>query len=428
MTISEIRTQIRTQVLRGYGDSVVRRSFVLLCLMGPAFAINLLFYYVAEALLSPADFGLFYVAVTAANVLYSGSAVLNIFFTRYLVAVIRAGDASAACAARSRIQSLIVRWGAPAALACILALLGFGKWIGVESWPLIVLIVLDAYAAYLIDVDRALLQSLRKTVPLGGLTLVWMALRFLLGITGMALFRTAWGGLLGAVLATVIIVIVLSVVFAARGKAAPLTFPALPSVRALLPVVLGYASLILISNLDVLVTYLLLKNGALGIYSASSVFPKGILVVVTPLLQMLYPMMVGQQKPSADSKAVLQKSAGVTLALSGAMALAVFLFSGWLCGGAWGLKLCRPHPLQNLLVSAVLLSILRALVFYQSARARDWMAISMLIPAAIYLLVAQASNRAVETVAAQFTVFSAIVLLYYAALSLMAERRSAVAH
>ena len=420
MTISEIRAN----VLRGYGDSVVRRSFVLLCLMGPAFAINLLFYYVAESLLSPADFGLFYVAVTAANVLYAGSAVLNIFFTRYLVAVIRAEGTSAAYAARSRIQSLTLRLGAPAALAGILLLLAFGRWIGVASWPLIVLIVLDAYAAYLIDVERALLQSLRKTVSLGSLTLVWMALRFLLGVAGMALFKTPWGGLLGAVLASVIVIAVLSVVFVARGKAAPQSFPALPSVRALLPVVLGYASLILISNLDVLVTYLLLKNGALGIYSASSVFPKGILVVVTPLLQMLYPMMVGQQRASGNSGAVVQKSTGVTFALSGAMALAVYLFSGWLCGGAWGLKLCRPQPLQILLISAVVLSIVRALVFYQSARARDWMAVSMLVPAAAYLWIAQTSDRTVETVAAQFTIFSVIILLYFALLSLIAERRS----
>jgi len=417
---------IRARVSRGYGDSVVRRSFVLLCLMGPAFAINLLFYYVAAALLTPLDFGLLYVAVTAANVLYSGSAVLNIFFTRYLVAVIRAGGDAAAYPARSRIQDLVVRWGAPVALACILSLLVFGRWIGVESWPLIVLIVLDAYTAYLIDIDRALLQSLRRTVSLGTLTLIWMGLRFLLGVVGMALFKTAWGGMLGVVLATIVAIVVLSIVFAARRDAAPQPFPALPSVRALLPVVLGYATLILISNLDVLLTYLLLKNSTLGAYSASSVFPKGILVVITPFLQMLYPMMVAPQRTALDNSVVLQKSAGVIFALSGAMALVVFLFSGWLCGGAWGLKLCQPHPLETLLLSAVLLSILRALVFYQSARARDWTAISMLVPAAAYVWIAQVSLHSVETVAVQFTIFSAAVLFYYGALSFIVERRLAV--
>jgi len=419
MSLSDIRSFVSS----GYANSVVRRSILLLCLMGPAFAINLVLYYVAASLLSPENFGLFYIAVTAANVLYSGSTVLNIFFTRYLVSVIQAAGDSAAYSARSRIQRLIVRVGVLPAGACILALFGFGKLVGVESPLIIVLIVLDAFTAYLVDIDRALLQGLRKTVLLGSVTLVWMALRFVLSAAGMALFKTAWAGLLGAVLATLLVVAGLSMTFFSSDRLATQRFQALPPVRTLLPVILGYGSLILVSNLDVLLTYLLLKNAALGAYSASSVFPKGILVVVTPLLQMLYPMMVGQKKAGLrDNRIVLLKCLGVILALSGTTALAVFLFRGLLCGGAWGLKLCQPYALQLLLLSAVFLSLLRVIAFYQSARASDWTAISMLVPAAAYLWIAESSARAPDTIAAQFTVFSAVVLIFYAAVSLISER------
>jgi len=420
MTISDIRTLIS----RGYGDSVMRRSFLLLCLMGPAFAINFALYYAAAALLPAEGFGLFYIAVTTANVLYSGSFVLNIFFTRYLVSVVQAAGESAAYAARGRIESLVLRWGALGAVVGMLALSLIGKWIGIQSMWIVVLIVLDAYSAYIIDVNRALLQSLRKVVPLGAITLIWMAARFGLAVAGMALFGTTWGGLLGVVLAAGLIMAVFPLLFSSAKYVALQRVPALPSIRELVPVVFGYVSLIVVSNLDVLLTYVLLKDDALGAYSASSVFPKGILVIVTPLLQMLYPMMVGRQDAPLDIRLVLQKSVLVILALSSAIALGVFAFSGLLCGGGWGLKLCQPFPLELLLISAVMLSVLRALVLYQSARGRDWMAVSMLVPAAAYLWFALKSDRNVATVAMEFAAFSGLLLLYYSGLTILREHRS----
>ena len=418
MTISGLRNLVS----RGYDNSVLRRSIILLSLMGPAFAINFALYYAAAAFLPPEGFGLFYIAVTTANVLYSGSFVLNIFFTRHLVSVVRSDGRSAAYAARGRIQSVVLRWGALAAAAVILILSLIGKWIGIQSLAIVVLIVLDAFTAYIIDIDRAFLQSLRKTLPLGAITLIWMALRFGLAVSGMALFGTTWGGLLGVVLAAIFVQILFKFLISSSKSAPPRALPALPPIRELVPVVFGYFSLIVVSNLDVLLTYLLLKDDALGTYSASSVFPKGILVVVTPLLQMLYPMMVGRSETPRDIRRVFQKSVVVVLALSSVIAVGVFVFSGLLCGGTWGLKLCQSYPLDLLLISAVTLSVLRALVLYQSARGRDWIALSMLIPAAVYISIALISDRNVTAVSMEFAAFCGMLLLYFGGLTLLAER------
>jgi O-antigen/teichoic acid export membrane protein len=409
---------LRVLASRGYANSIVRRTVLLLCLMGPAFAANLLLYYVAAEWLAPEPFGLLYVAITISNVLYSGSFVLNIFFTRHLTFIINATSASAVYAARRPIQRLVVGYGAFAALACILVLCAVGRKLGVQSWPIIILIVLDAYSAYIIDVDRAVLQSLRKTLSLGGLSLTWMLLRFLLGIGGIVFFGTAMGALVGIVLASFIIVACLAFLLSTADVKSQLV---LPSLRALVPVALGYGSLILVSNMDVLLSYLLLRDSTLGVYSASSVLPKGILVVVTPLLQMLYPMMVWHEKAPPNLRLVVQKSAGTIFLLSSAMALAVFGFSGLLCGGSWGLRLCQPFPLKYLLVATVMLSVLRALVLIQSARGRDWMALLLLVPAAVYLWIAEASNHTVETVATQFMVFSSVLLLYFGIMSLLID-------
>lgn len=417
MTLSDVRALVS----HGYGNSVLRRSALLLCLMGPAFAINFILYYVAAALLSPENFGLIYIAFTISNVLFSGSFVLNIFFTRYFISAIEIAGESAAYIARRRVRALIVRWGALAALACVLVLLGFGRWVGIKSWPIVILIVLDTYSSYVIDVDRAFMQSVKKTIALGSITVIWMALRFAFAVTGMALLGAAWSGLLGVVLAAVVVIAALSLLLVPGKTELAKPLPAMPSVRALVPVILGYASLIAVSNLDVLLTYLLLKDNALGAYSASSVFPKGILVVVTPLLQMLYPMMVGEKRPP-DIRLVFQKSTGVIFVLSAALALGVLGFSGVLCGGSWGLRSCQPGPLGYLLISAVPLSVLRALVFYQSARQRDWLAISLLMPAAVYILVADLSGHTIETMAQQFAAFSVALVCYYGGLALLTNR------
>jgi hypothetical protein len=412
---------LRILAARGYGNSVVRRSFLLLCLMGPAFAANLLLYYLAAKLLTPEPFGLFYVAVTISNVLYAGSFVLNIFFTRHLTFIVNTVSASAAYAARRPIRTLVVRYGALAALVCILVLYGLGQKLGVQSWPIVILVVLDAYCAYVIDVDRAVLQSLRKTVYLGGLSLAWMLLRFLFGVCAMLLLGTAAGALLGIVLASFIIIAGLSSLFSGADAKSATVLPPLPSLRALVPVVLGYSSLIVVSNLDVLLAYLLLRDSTLGVYSASSVLPKGILVIVTPLLQMLYPMMVWHDKAPTDVRLIVQKSAGTIFLLSSAMAVAVFGFSGLLCGGSWGLRLCQPFPLKYLLVATVMLSVLRALVLIQSARGRDWMALSLLLPAGAYLWIAVVSNHGVDTLATEFMVFTGALLLYFGIMSLLVD-------
>jgi O-antigen/teichoic acid export membrane protein len=411
---------LRDLITRGYTHSVFRRSILLLGMMGPAFVLNFGLYYVAADLLTPENFGLFYVAITTSNVMYSASFVLSLFFIQYFAAAAKNTGTLAAFPAHRRILGLVARWGALGAIVCIAVLSVIGRWVGIQSWMIIILVVLDAYSAYLIDVDRAFLQWRRKTLLLGTMTLGWMTLRFLLSVGGMILFKTAWAGLLGIVLAAAGVLLILAL-YTPRGKdKKPL--PRSPSLPALVPVLAGYVALISVSNLDVLLTYLLLADNALGAYSASSVFPKGIIMVVTPLLQMLYPMMLNHDAASPNQLDVIGRSIAVVFLLAITLAGVIFGLSGWLCGGEWGLRLCEALPLQWLLISAVVLAVLRALVLYQSARGRDWMAITMLIPAAAYLWVVRTSVHSVESIAFQFVIFSIALLIYYGGLSAIARK------
>jgi hypothetical protein len=70
------------------------------------------------------------------------------------------------------------------------------------------------------------------------------------------------------------------------------------------------------------------------------------------------------------------------------------------------------------------LSVLRALVLIQSARGRDWMAVSLLVPAAAYLWIAAVSDHGVETLATEFMVFTGALLLYFGIVSLVVDYRA----
>ena len=402
---------------RHYHASTVQHAVVLMAFVGPAFLANLLVYYFTARILSAEDFGTFYVAITIGNVLYSGSLLLSIFLTRYLVQVGATGLAEMVEAAR-QVQRTVGFWGIPLSAAAFVLLTALSGSLGVQSVLVALLIILDTYASYLADIGRAFLQSRQQTWQLGTYTLVWMVLRLALSVLGAALFGTVWSPLLGSALAAVLSFAGFQMIL--RRAAAPLrrAFAKPPAFANLIPVVLGYGLLTVISNLDVLLSYFLLKDSAIGIYSASSVFPKGLLMVTMPVSQLLFAALLGDHESEDAFRTTVRTTIWVVGVLTAGAALAVWLLTPWLCGGDFGLKLCAPMPLDILLISAVLLSILRMTVLLEFVKQRDWLILSLLFPTLAYLVVAFVSTPGVETMAVQFAIFSAVALVFFTAIQL----------
>lgn len=397
---------------RGYQQSVVRRAMLLAGLVVPAFGANFLVQYFAAVLLAPENFGVFYVANTLSNVLFSGSFILNIYFTRHLVFVAESAGTPMAFAAVRRIERTVVLWGAVVSAIVFVALAGVATQVGVQSRLVLLLVILDVYTSYVTDLGRVALQSLRRTVSLGLYSLVWMGLRLILCVLGMLLFGSVWAVLLGVIASTCIVYVGFHVWAARSAGASRSLLPALPSLTEFLPLIVGYGLVIVVSNLDVLFSYFLLSDVDLGIYSASSVFPKAILVVIMPLLQMLFSLMVGSRVSNQNFRLVVGKTGGVVLALAVAGAGAVWIMSSWLCGGRWGLRLCEPGTLDVLLFSVVPLALMRVVILLQFARGRDWIPVALILPVLAYLWFAWNSPRNIETVAAQFVVFSAAAFVF----------------
>jgi O-antigen/teichoic acid export membrane protein len=413
--------QFRALLTARYQSSIVRRVAVLLIFIGPAFLINLLVYYFTARILSAEAFGLFYVAVTLGNVAFSGSLVLNIFFTRFLVQV-EAKQTKALVAATHRIQRVMGLWGAAVAISAGLLLGPLSKSMNVQSPFIVLLVIADTYVAYLGDVGRAYLQARRKTWQLGTYSLVWMGLRLLLCVLGASIFGTVWATLAGSVLSGCAIVAAFQIMLARDAPPDLNKAPALPTLSALAPVTLGYGLLILVSNLDIILTYFLLPGAAIGIYSASSVFPKGILVATTPIVQMLFAVMMGDRDSAEAFRVAMHKTILVIAALSAGAALSVWVLSPWLCGSNFGLKLCAPAPLHILLVSSLLLAVLRITVLLEFVRQRDWLILSLVLPTLGFLVFVWQARPGIEALAQQFTAFAAATLIFFVVIQLATPR------
>jgi O-antigen/teichoic acid export membrane protein len=406
----------------GYHASIFRRTIILAVFILPAFAANFFVYFFGARLLSADQFGLFYVALTIGNVLYSGALILNIFFTRYFVRVIQSTGEQSVFRAMLRVEKVVILAGGALSAVVLSALLLAGSYVGVQSRVVILLIVLDAFTAYVGDLARVLLQSLRRTIALGCYTLIWMLLKLVLCIGGLWAFNSVWAGLLGAVVSAVIMFTGFQIWVSLSARSAPGKFPPMPPAWTLVVPALGYGLMIVVSNMDVLTSYFLLADRDLGVYSASSVLPKSILVVITPLLQMLFPMMVPGHVRSEDSMVVIGKIVGTMLALTLAAMFMIWLLSGWVCGGPWGIALCDDRLLGVLLLSAAPLALLRVLVMLQFARGREALTLWLIVPLAVYGYVAWFSAHTMDAVAQAFATASGLTLLFFLGIKLAVGR------
>ncbi|HZQ01774.1 MAG TPA: hypothetical protein VE999_12040 [Gemmataceae bacterium] len=371
---------LKRLLVTDYETSVFRRTLLLLALIIPAFAANFLVLYISAHWLGAAEFGVFYAANTISNILFSGSLILNLAFTRYLSGVLTAHGSSGLVAGTRKIQHTVLWWGGWTATGLALCGLIAGNQLGVRSAIVIVLIVLDAFTAYVGDVGRVLLQTARRTLALGFYTLVWMILRLLLCIAGLLWFGTVWGALAGIVLSSLLMIAAVNFVLLRCPSGANEPVGKLPTLTGELPALFGYGLLVTVSNLDILVGYFALPSVSFGIYAASSILPKAILTVLLPLQQMLFPhMLSGRSNKQADQR-FRRKAALVVIGLAVAGTLFTVLIEPLACGEAPGILLCRPSLMNIILLGVAPLALVRVLLLEDIVNHRPFRAFLLLIP------------------------------------------------
>lgn len=395
-----------------WDQSVIRRATALLCFTLPATILNLGFNYSASKILAPVEFGILYTAITSINILFAPSVVLNFFFSRIVAQISARFGSSQADMALWDISYIIGKW------LGLLSLLGLAtlvllKLLGQKfSGSLALLIILIVFGSYLAEAGRTVLQGTQRFMRLGIYTLGWMTIRFVLGIVGLWVFSAVWGGLVGIALSAPLVLLLFFGLPPIR-RAFESGLREAPRISAFTPFAIGYGLFATTAHVDILIAYATLDRTELGIYSASSVLPKGLLMLSLPVVQLAFPMMVGRQVAVLPSTSVIVKGLLLTFLLTAFGAAAIMTVSEPVCSGAYGITACDPKTMAFALAAIVMFCLLRFLISVDFAANRDWLPSLLAAPLVLFAAYAVGDSHDPLELARLFFVFSLMTLLFY---------------
>ena len=409
----EFLSQLRSLATEGVSESVIRRAVALLCFTLPATLLNLGLSYSASRILDPSSFGIFYAAITGINVLFAPAVIANLYFSRYVATLTAHQGVGHADDSLRFVFNTLAKWIGVlllAALTLVVLLSLSGRHFAL---PLAILVLLIVYTSYLAEAGRIVLQGVHRFMRLGAYTLSWMVARFVLGLAGLYIFGTVWGGLTGVLLSAPIVFAMffgLPAVGLGREVASD---PKTARLGEIMPLAIGYTIFAATAHADIAVAYLRLPPIELGVYSASSVLPKGLLMATLPILQLAFPMMVGRQVASLPGRIVITKGLVLTLLLSSVGAAMIMVLSGPVCTGNLGFKACDATTMAFGLIAIIAFSVIRFLVSVDFSAKRDWIPSTMIVPLCLYGLAAMGTSVTPEEVAKAFCLFSLATLLFY---------------
>ena len=406
--------------------SVIRRSMVLLSMAVPGFLLNYLLLYIASRTLVTEHFGILYTCITVINILYTPSTIVSFFFSRQISETMALHGVDEALNDFRFFFGKMMFWCAVLSVVILVPFTVLGSIIGVDSYALIVLIVLANYGNYLMETIRGGFQGLQRFFTLGAAGLSWIVFRFIFGTLGIYLFRTVWAGVTGIMLCSAPALLLFHRVLmrgrTRSGSLRPMFFPK----RKFTLFIAGFGLLSLLMYMDVLMAYLSLDKISLSAYSASSILPKSIIMVLNPLMQVLFPLLVTSSALGQSSWTKTIKGIALTAAASLSGALFLDLFADILCSTSLGIKSCMPGTMVVLGYSVIPVCLLRVLTLILYARNIDWGPLLLIVPVSVFMGWVVLTDPDASTMAAGYLAISSCTLVAFAAISLyLVHRRAA---
>jgi O-antigen/teichoic acid export membrane protein len=412
--------------------SIIRRSLIVIIV----FVAGNLFHYAlmvsANRILEPGIFGRFYTAISLLNVMLTPATVLTFMFAQHFSEIfLDAGIGPLTAELR-----FLIRWhfcvGMGLVLICVLALFLVGSFLGADALTLLVLVPILALFVYLFEMVRAALQSMLDFFAYSMAWIGWRALQFVLAAAGLLFLGSAWAGIAGILLATVLALLALvMVVFRRASPTAPASthWTSGPfRVTGAVPFLIEYGIFILVTNFDVLVAYLILTNDQLGVYSASSILPKAIVTATLPITQVMLPVMSVAGAEWQPRRNALLKALGLCSSLS-ALGVAVLMAgSELICNDRFGIRFCSTGLLATLALSAIPLALLRVLIVAGLALPTQHHVIFPGLAVLAFTVISLAWIRTPDGLAFVYTGFCWLFLMIYGAVTMNGLREEATVH
>lgn len=409
--------------------SIIRRSLPVTLFYVAGHGFNYLYLITANRMLGPAVFGLLYISISIINVMATPGPILGMSFGQHFASLAASAGPGAVTTQLRRILSLTARWSGLiiVGLAMLLALIGHQ--IGIDSYAIVALIPAASCASIICEVVRAGLQGTQRFTWFGLIWVLWNALNYAFATVGLYLFGTVWAALAGALLAT-LVAISTALVYLARhsGRPSPAaaeqapTLPVKPD--AMISQLLGYGLFNCLLNGDVLLGYLVLSHEQVGIYVASSILPKAIVMMTLPVAQVLLPVIAAHTNAGESARfSTVKALVGVSL-LATTGVLILRMSGGFVCDTRFGIRFCDFGVMATLAPAAIGLSVLRVLIVNSLALRKSWpLLLQALALAVLAIFAGAAAKGGPQALATLYIALCSTVTFVYIAIDLTFEFR-----
>jgi hypothetical protein len=402
--------------------SVIRRSAAVLIAFVAYQAINFTLLWAANHLLGPGGFGLFYTAFLIINILLSPILAVILVWTRRLTDVGAKLGREQVVAMTFRALAVCTRALPPVALTAALLALGCW-WLGFEAWSVALLIPLTVLAFVIFEILSASFQSM---LLFGWQISAWMAggiARLVLAISAMWFVPKVWTGLAGILAGAVIASAAFIPWFLRASRETPLDASvATFDLASEWPMVVGYSVFVLLTNVDILVGYLLLPRSDLDAYAASAFLPKAITMMTFAVTQVLLPVIVDQKADGLSYRQSILKGIAMTLALGGAGTAFLWAVVPWVQITPLAVHGLDFGVMMTLAAAAVALGAIRVLVIVEIALQRYVIGIAQIAAIAVFALLCMFSSMSALHLAELYAAVCGAFMLIVAA-ALIAQRQ-----
>lgn len=396
--------------------SIIRRSTAVMAAFGIGHAFNYALLWAANHLLDTGGFGLFYTSVLIINILFSPIMGIMLVLTR--------GFADAG-ARQGRAQVVAMTWrllgicGRALPLVFLIsALLAIAVgWLGLQAWPVALLIPLAVTALVATEILRTSFQGM---LLFGWQNAVWVtsnAAQFTGAVGALWLMPRVWPGIAGILAGAIITFLLFIPWFLRERRTGPIRLtPELTfHLGQELPTIIGYSLFILLNNVDILIGYWLLPRSALDVYAASSLLPKAIVTATFAVAQVVLPVIVEQRADGVSCRQAAMKAFAMVMGLGAAGAVALWVIVPWLQATPFAIHGLSLPIMMTLALGGVALSAIRVLIVVEIALRRYTVGLAqagaILLFAAWCLLSSPAPLRIAELYALIAWVFLAAITL-----------------
>jgi O-antigen/teichoic acid export membrane protein len=402
-----------TKIKNTLHQSIIRRSVVFVCLLFIGFSLNYLVQYLSSRMLGVNDFGIFYESIAIVNLSTIPAIVFGMYFTRYVVNVENKDEIPLELT--SYISTVKNKGARVLALFMFLLLIA---WIAnpFEAALLVAIILLTIYSSYLLEALKSVFEASNRVILTGVFTITTLFFRFIIGISFLFIGGTVWSGMLGIMTSGYLAFFLFNYYYVVDCTAE--VEGSKSKFNITLRDTIWFSSSFFLASfimyLDIIFAYFILPMGELGIYTASSVLPKGLLLFTLPLTKVLYPMIAGRKNNHGENYLInIVKMISIMFLISGLGTLFLLIFKELLVDGVLSINHINSEIFSLIIFSIIPLTLLRTLIAISLARGYNRSPSLLIFPVIFYISHLMLVEVSLLQFSNNFLIFSWIAFFYY---------------